>query len=201
MGRKRANGKVKTEVPQKLAPLMQNEAQYFNELVESSNQYSNLLKQKAQYEFIVGQLQENRKKVQKGEIELPVGVVLIPKVMTYQEADKKKVLAMFDKHINIFQQNLATLAAQLEFAHENFSESGVRNKEFLAKRFNKVEVKNVAPKRQIIKDEETLFEAELTDMAEDGEKVKEFKKAMKTAVEHNKQSKTACECKSCKNRK
>lgn len=205
--RKRANGKTKAdvkEIPKQLPPLMQPEADYFNELVAASNQYSDLLKQKAQYQFIVGQLTENRKKVQKDEIKLPVGIVLIPKVMTYQEDDKKKVLQMFDKHIKIFNTNLTTIESQLEFSYENFTESGIRNKELLMRRFEKVAVKSIASERAIVEGEETLFEAELNDMVKegkDGEKVKEFKKAVKIAVEKNKEKKTACECKSCKNKK
>jgi len=106
MARKRNNGKTKADVtPQEIAPLMQSEAQYFQELVESSNQYSGLLKQKAQFEYIVKQLQAGRNKIQKGEIKLPVDITLIPKVMTYQENDKKKVLKMFDEQISVHQQN------------------------------------------------------------------------------------------------
>lgn len=210
--RKRANGKTKkdvVEIPKQLPPLMQPEADYFNELVTASNQYSDLLKQKAQYQFIVGQLTENRKKVQKDEIKLPVGIVLIPKVMTYQEDDKKKVLQMFDKHIKIFNTNLTTIESQLEFAYENFTESGIRNKELLMRRFEKTIVKNIASERTIVKGEETLFEAELNDMVkvEDGKvikdekKISELKDAVKEAVKRNEKSKTACECKSCKDKK
>lgn len=205
--RKRANGKTKKdvkEIPKQLPPLMQPEADYFNELVAASNQYSDLLKQKAQYQFIVGQLTENRKKVQKDEIKLPVGIVLIPKVMTYQEHDKKKVLQMFDKHIKIFNTNLTTIGSQLEFAYENFTESGIRGTELMTRRFEKAVVKSIVPERTIVKGEDTLFEAELNDMVKegkDGEKVKEFKKAVKIAVEKNKENKSACECKSCKDKK
>ena len=196
--RKRANGRTKADIPQptKLAPLMQAEAQYFNELVESSNAYSGLLTQKAQYENIMKRLQEGRKKVQKDEIKLPVDIVLIPKVMTYQENDKKKVLEMFDLHIKIFMDKLNANTSQLEFAHENFAESGIRNKEFLTRRFEKATVRNIVPERQVIKDEDVLFEAELADMMKDPKKVKEFKKAEQEAAKRNKKS--ACKCESCK---
>ena len=199
--RKRANGKTKENVtaPSKLAPLMQAEAQYFNELVESSNAYSGLLTQKAQYEHIVKQLQEGRKKVQKDEIKLPVDIVLIPKVMTYQENDKKKVIEMFDMHIKVFQQKLNANLSQLNFAHENFAESGIRNKEFLARRFEKTIVKNIVPERKVSEGEDVLFEAEFADMMKDPKKVTEFKKAEQEAAKKN--SKKACDCKSCKDKK
>jgi hypothetical protein len=197
--RKRANGKTKADIPQppqKLAPLMQAEAQYFNELVESSNAYSGLLTQKSQYENVVRQLQEGRKKIQKDIIKLPVDIVLIPKVMTYQENDKKKVLEMFDLHIKIFREKLNANVSQLEFAHENFAESGIRNKEFLARRFEKATVRNIVPERQIVKGEDVLFEAEFADMLKDPKKIEEFKKAEQKAAKKNKKS--ACECASCK---
>ena len=187
MSRKRNNGKTKADViPSQIAPLMQNEAQYFQELVESSNQYSGLLKQKAQFEYIVKQLQDGRNKIQKGEIKLPVDITLIPKVMTYQENDKKKVLKMFDDQIKIHQQNLKALASQLTFAYENFTESGIRNKEYFTRRFESAKVKNIVPERTVIEDEDTLFEAELTDMMKDPEKLKAYKEAKKTAIERNK---------------
>jgi len=186
MARKRSNGKTKADVtPQEIAPLMQNEAQYFQELVESSNQYSGLLKQKAQFEYIVKQLQAGRNKIQKGEIKLPVDITLIPKVMTYQENDKKKVLKMFDEQISVHQQNLKALMSQLTFAYENFTESGIRNKEYLTKRFEKVKVKAIVPERTVLADEDTLFEAELNDMIKNPKKLEEFKKAKKEAIRRN----------------
>jgi len=186
MARKRNNGKTKADVtPQEIAPLMQSEAQYFQELIESSNQYSGLLKQKAQFEYIVKQLQAGRNKIQKGEIKLPVDITLIPKVMTYQENDKKKVLKMFDEQISVHQQNLKALMSQLTFAYENFTESGIRNKEYLTKRFEKVKVKAIVPERTVHAEEDTLFEAELNDMIKDPKKLEEFKKAKKEAVRRN----------------
>jgi len=186
--RKRSNGKIKADVkpPSKLAPLMQAEAQYFEELVSASNAYSGLLTQKAQYEQVLKQLQTRRKQVQKGEIKLPVNITLIPNVMAYSESDKKKVLEMFDMHIKIFQQKLNANVSQLEFAYENFTESGIRNKEFLSRRFERAKVKNIVPERQIIKGEDVLFEAEFAEMMKDPKKVAEFKKAEQEAAKRNK---------------
>jgi len=190
MARKRNNGKTKADVtPQEIAPLMQSEAQYFQELVESSNQYSGLLKQKAQFEYIVKQLQAGRNKIQKGEIKLPVDITLIPKVMTYQENDKKKVLKMFDEQISVHQQNLKALMSQLTFAYENFMESGIRNKEYLARRFVSAKVKNIVPDRTVIADEDELFSGELEEMLKDPKKVEEFKKAKKEAIRRNTKAK------------
>lgn len=186
MSRKRSSGKIEADkLPSKLPPLQQMEVQYFNELVESSKQYSGLLQQKTQFEYVVKQLQEGRKKVQKGEIPLPVNITLIPKVMTYQESDKKKVLKMFDDNIKVYQQNLGSLESQLNFAHENFTESGIRNKEFLTRRFKAAKVKNIVPDRKIVEGEETLFEAEFSDLLKDPKKVEAFKKAKKEAVKRN----------------
>lgn len=202
MSRKRSNGKTEADkLPSKLPPLQQMEVQYFNELVESSKQYSGLLQQKTQFEYVVKQLQEGRKKVQKGEIPLPVNITLIPKVMTYQESDKKKVLKMFDDNIKVYQQNLGSLESQLNFAHENFTESGIRNKEFLTRRFEAAKVKNIVPDRKIVEGEETLFEAEFSDLLKDPKKVEALKAAKKTAVKRNIKQKSACECESCANRK
>ena len=192
MGRKRSSGKTEADkLPSQLPPLQQMELQYFNELVKSSKQYSGLLQQKTQFEYVVKQLQDGRKKVQKDEIKLPVNITLIPKVMTYPESDKKKVLKMFD-------DNIKALTSQLEFAYENFTESGIRNKEFFTRRFEKVKVKNIVPDRKIVEGEETLFEEEFSDLLKDPKKVEAFKKAKKEAVKRNTKK---CGCESCKMQK
>ena len=109
--------------------------------------------------------------------------------MTYQENDKKKVLKMFDEQISVHQQNLKALMSQLTFAYENFTESGIRNKEYLARRFVSAKVKNIVPDRTVIADEDELFSGELEEMLKDPKKVEEFKKAKKEAIRRNTKAK------------
>lgn len=196
MGRKRANtvqtknNKATPKEKGQIPPLAQAETGYFQQLVESSNQYAGLLKQKASFEFILKQLTSSRTKVQKGEVELPVSIVLIPKVLSYMEGDKKKVLALFDKHIKQYQQNMKALTSQLEFAYENFTESGIRNKEYFVQRFKTAEVTSIADiERKVLPDEETLFEGEynkLVEESDEGKKLRnDLKKANREAVKRN----------------
>ena len=67
---------------------MPHEAQFFQELVNASNRYADLLKQEAQYKLKLARLESDRKKIQKGEIKLPVTMTLIPKVLSYQEDEQ-----------------------------------------------------------------------------------------------------------------
>jgi len=174
------------EKSQKVMPLMESEGRFFQELVNASNSYTNLLKQKNQYKFIIKKLQEDRKKIQQGEIELPILMTLIPKLMSYYEKDKKKVLKIFDEQIAAYNTNLLSLEGQLEHRYENYMESAARNKEFLNIRFKNAKAKNIVPLRDIgEKDEEVLFEAEFKDLLKNPEKQCQLKAAKKEAVKRN----------------
>ncbi len=193
--RKRANGKVSKvvvkEAPkvQRLMPLDTAEGQYFDELKAASNRYTEVLNKQTQYRHIVGQLTESRTKIQKDIIEMPISLTLIPNVMTYPEGDKKVVLKIFDETIKNYVKSLQALDSKVDYFYEAFVESGIRNREFLARRFADAVAKQVIPGRVAIKDETTLFEAEIEDLLDPKKKEqikKEFKKAKKIAIEHNK---------------
>ena len=189
MARKRANGKVKTnlkEAPQRLMPLSTTEAQYFNELVEASNQYSKILQQQTQFEYVTKQLKESRNKIQKGTIKMPVSLTLIPKVMTYPEGNKKEVLKIFDETIKNYVKSLQAINAQVDYRYETFVESGIRNREYLARRFKDATAKQITPSRVTIKDETTIFEAEIDKILDPKKTKEEYKKAKEAAIEHNK---------------
>ena len=189
--------------PTKVPPLMESEGRFFQELVDASNRYTNLMKQEAQYKFIVKRLEIDRKKIQTGKIKLPITMTLIPKLMSYQEDDKKKVLAVFDEQIKAYNTNLMSLKGQMEHRYEDYMESAARNKEFLAIRFKEAKAKNIVPLRDIgEKDEEVLFEAEFADLTKDPKAQKQLKAAQKEAVKRNVARKKKCTgmCDSCSKR-
>jgi len=176
--------------PQKIMPLMSYEGQFFQELVNASNRYADLLKQEAQIKYVVQRLQSDREKIQKGEIKLPVQITLIPKLMSYEENDKKKVLAIFDEQIKTYQSSLLSLKGQIDNRYDDYLESAARNKEFIGKRFQNAKAKNIVPLRDIgEKDEEVLFESEFKDLLNNPEKKKEFQDAKKEAIKRNTQRK------------
>lgn len=190
MARKRVvKKKQKTPVEvksTKTQPLMQSESRFFQELVDASNRYTDLLKQEAQFKFIIKRLEEDRKKIQHGDIKLPILVTLIPKLMSYLEHDKKKVLKVFDEQIQAYKTNIVTLKGQMEHRYEDYLESAARNKEFLNIRFKDAKAKNIVPLRDIgEKDEEVLFESEFKDLIKSPEKQKQLNAAKKEAVKRN----------------
>ena len=182
---------VKIEQPKRIPPLMESEGRFFQELVDASNRYTNLMKQEAQYKFILQKLTDDRKKIQTGEIPLPMTMTLIPKLMSYAENNKKKVLKIFDDQIAAYNTNILTLKGQIEHRYEDYIESAVRNKAFLNTRFKGATAKQIVPLRDIgEKDEEVLFEAEFKDLLHNKEKQEELKKANKEAVKRNVARKT-----------
>jgi hypothetical protein len=201
MSRKRSNKKPATPTLEELLkgrvpPLMPVEETYPTELKDCSARYNGVLQQKANYDFILKRLQENRKKVQKEEVKAPFFMPLIPKTLFYQTTDKKEVLKMFDEAIKSYTNTIAGLNGQVEQRYEEYVESGVRNREFYAKRFGNIKAKDIMPDRNTaLAEEETLFEAEFEEMLKevdgkpnpkyDPEKVKAFKKSKAEAVKRN----------------
>lgn len=170
-------------------PLSQSEGAYFQELVDTSNTYVSLAKQRAQQEWIIKMLEEKRKAVQKGEIPLPISFTLIPKVATYQENDKKKVLEEIDKAIKVYKDNLKSIMSQYYHRYEEYCETAVRVREFMKRRFAKVKAQKIVPDRKIVEDEDKLFDAEIEKLLKDPKVQEEFVKANKKAVEKNKELK------------
>lgn len=190
MARKRANStKSKTEAEVKKTPpsqpLMQQEAQYFQELVETSNRYSALKKQKAQFEYVIGKLNKDRKKIQTGAIKLPVTITLIPNVMSYPEHDKKKAIKFFDDQLTNYKNSLKALEGQITHRYEEYVESAVRTREFLIARYGKLKAKYIVPARKGIEEEDNLFEAEFDKLMNDPETKEKFDEAKKVAIKKN----------------
>jgi len=95
---------------------------------------------------------------------MPINLTLIPNIMTYPEGDKKVILKIFDETIKNYVKSLQALDSKVDYFYEAFVESGIRNREYLAARFRGVVAKQIAPARNIIKDESTIFEAEIDDL-------------------------------------
>jgi len=183
---KKKQTKNKGDSIRKIKPLMEAEARYFQELVDSNNRYQAVLKQRTQYEFAIRKMEEDRTKVQKGELKGPFNLTVIPKVLTRQVTDKKEILELFDKQLITYKQMVKALNGQVEHRYEEYVESGLRNSEFLQKRFRGATAKKIMPDRKTAKkEEETIFEAEFEKLLTDPETQKEFKKKKKEAVKKN----------------
>jgi len=190
MPRKRANvtkkkNEAEVKAPPKYAPLINAESQYFQELVDVSNRYGSLVQQKKQFEFVVSKLQEDRKKIQKDEIKLPLMMTLIPNLVWYPEDNKKKIFKFYDTQITQYQNSIKSLEGQITHRHEEYLESAVRNREFMIRRYGKLKAKQLVQDRKIVTDEENLFEAEFKKLMDDPKTMEEFTKKKKMAVKIN----------------
>lgn len=174
----------------KVKELSQQEALYFKELVDTSNKYVATKKQKAQLEFQIGKLQEMRNDIQSGKIPLPLMKTLIPNMLYQTINDKKEILKMFDEQIETYKNSSKSLDGMIEHNYDEYVESAVRNREFLARRFQLLRAKDIAPERKAIKDEDVLFEAEFNKMMQDPKEQEKFRAAQKEAVKRNVARKT-----------
>lgn len=195
MGRKRANtpikgNKIEVPVKPKSSPLIKGEVQYFQELIDTSNRYTSLRQQKEGYEFAVKKLEEKRKEVQDGKIKLPILLPFIPKHSWYMEEDKKKIFQFLDEEIGKLKGSIKALEGQMQHRYDEYTESAVRNREFLNKRYKNLAAKQIAPDRKEIKDEENLFEAEFNELIKNEQKKEEFKRAKMEAIKRNTQRAT-----------
>lgn len=189
--KKKQKTPVKEVEPVKILPLMTEEGQFFQELVDASNRLAGLMKQVTQYKFIIKRLETDRKRVQQEEVKLPMLMTMIPNLMFYWEHDKKKILKIFDDQIKSYNINILTLKGQIDHRYEDYLESAARNKEFLNIRFKNAVAKSIVPLRDIgEKDEELLFEAEFKDLVKDADKQAELKAAKKEAIKRNVARKT-----------
>jgi len=185
--RKRSNkGKVGKVKKQTLRPINQNEAGLFQQFINISNQYGKLRGQYEEYSTILKSMKERRKQVASGEIKLPI-MFPLGKNKYYNCNDKKYILKELDDEIGILSNALKGVEGQMQNHKDVFVETAFSVRDFLNDRFKHYTPKNVysngcSPK----KEEQILFEAELDELAKDVEKQKEFKKAKKKAVEHNK---------------
>ena len=194
--RKRANKKVEPVVDARegATPLYQNESLVFNELVEMSNQYAKLKKQYDQYEYIRVNLISRRKKIQKGEIALPVQIQLTAD-MYYGEKDMKKVLALFDEQIKTITNSVTAVKQQVIARRDMFIESGLRLLTFSQSRFGQYKPKEFRPRgatlteadKKVAENEyDELFKAKVKDIKDKPEVKAAFDKARKIAMESNK---------------
>ena len=202
--RKRANkipkiGPVSSKVGEKEAnrenavPLYQNETIVFNELVELSNQYAKLKKQYEQYEFIRINLVARRKKIQKGDIKLPIQIQLTSD-MYYAEDDKKKVLRALDDQIKTITNSVAAVKQQVNARRDMYVEAGLRLLTFAESRYAQYKMKEFRPRGATLTEDEKkltekeydeLFKADAKDMQKP-EVQAAFKEAMKLADKKNK---------------
>lgn len=170
----------------KVKELAVNETAYFKELEGSSNAYVGLLKQRSQMEFTVRKLIEIRTKIQKGEIPMPLTKVLIPNIWLQTVTDKKEALKWFDVEIEKLNNSIKSSTGQIQKRYDDYVESAVRNREFLNRKYVNLKAKDIVPERNVIKDEEILFEGTVKDLIANKGKQEEFKKAKEEAVKRNK---------------
>ena len=190
MARKRANtptkgNKIEVKTKPKSMPLMQPEAQFFQELVDTSNRFSALKKQKEGYEFGIGKLELLRKKIQKDQIKPPILLPFIPKHSFYYEYDKKEILKLLDEQLATLKNSIKSLEGQMQHRYDEYAESAQRSKDFINKRYSTLGPQKISSKRQESEEEETLFEAEFKELMESEEKKEEFKKAKMEAIKKN----------------
>jgi len=184
--RKRSN--VKTEQPVNvldLRPISPMEVQVFQQLIDISNQYGKLRHQYEEYNTVLNSLKERRKKIQTGEIELPI-LMPLSKNKYYQCNDKKMILKEMDNEIDIISNALKGVEGQLTNHRDSYIEAGLAVRNFADNKFSKYKPKNTysvgcSPK----KEEKVLFEGELDEILKDEEKRKEFRKASEKAIKEN----------------
>lgn len=196
--RKRANKKSAKPTEPKVAsregavPLYQNETIVFNELVELSNQYAKLKQQHDQYDFIRVNLITRRKKIQSGEIKLPISIQLTQDTY-YSEDDKKKVLAIFDEQIKTITNSVTAVKQQVDMRRDMYIESGLRLLTFAKSRYGQYQMEEFRPRGVTVTEDEKklterqydeLFKADMKDMEKPEVKIA-FKKAVKEATKKN----------------
>lgn len=183
-------GAVQTvPVEDKLTPVTQMEANMFQNLIQISNQYGKLKQQKSEFELVLEQLEEKKRDIVSGKIEMPI-MVALGKNKFYQVTDKKEVLEDLENEITVVKNALNGISGQLFQHRDAFIEAGLAIKQYTDSKFSPFKPqtpysKGCSPK----KDEEVLFEGELDELLKDESKRKDFDAAIEKAKVKNEKQK------------
>ncbi|MFW6121956.1 MAG: hypothetical protein ACOC80_13820 [Petrotogales bacterium] len=187
--RKRVAKKPKNQStrPSDPLPLVQPEADMFQQLIQASNIYGKLRKQKEGYEHVLQELKIKKKRIKKGEIKPPFLKPLGNKTF-YHETDVDKMLKDLDKEIKSIQNAIEGIKGQVEHRKDNYIDEALKIVTYYNKKFNKYKMKEVTGVRggSTKEQEEKLFEASFDELMKDKKLQKEFNKAKQKAIEENK---------------
>jgi len=189
--RKRSNDKKEKAVPpnKEAKPINQMEVQYFQQLINISNQYGKLKQQLAEYEVVLKNLKDKRKKVQKGEIEMPI-MFPLGKKSFYPCSDKKEALKELDSEIKVVANAVKGIEGQVDNGADEYVAAAFRLMDLLEHKYSRYRPKNVYTKGCSPKGKEkVLFEEELDKLAESEESKEKMKKALKKAQKENEKMK------------
>lgn len=169
----------------KLTPIVQQEANLFQQAIQISNQYAKLRKQEKEYEIILQAMKDKRKDVVDGKVDqimLPFG-----KNKFYPCSDKKQILKELDSEIDILANALKGVSGQVVQFRDALIEQGLAIRQWSDDKFGKYKPKNTYTKGCSPKKEETvLFEGELDELMKNEEMQEKFKEAKEQAVKENK---------------
>lgn len=187
--RKRAAKKPKKQStrPSDPLPLVQPEANMFQQFIQASNTYGKLRKQKEGYEHVLRELEAKKKRIKKGEIKPPFLKPLDGKTF-YHETSTDKMLKDLDKEIDSIKNSIEGIKGQVEHRKDNYIDEALKIVAYYGNKFNKYKMKNVTGTRDsaVEKQEEKLFEASFDELMKDKKLQKEFQEAKQKAVKENK---------------
>lgn len=189
--RKRSNKKkADTSAPNnKVKPINQMEVQFFQQLINISNQYGKLKQQINEYEVVLKSLKDKRKKIQKGEIELPI-MFPLGKKSFYTCNDKKEALKELDGEIKVVANAVKGIQGQVDNGADEYVAAAFRLMDLLDNKYSRFRPKNVYSKGcNPNQKEKVLFEKELDELASNEESKKKMKKALNKAKKENKKMK------------
>lgn len=189
--RKRSNEKKEVATPpnKNAAPINQMEVQYFQQLINISNQYGKLKQQLNEYEVVLKSLKDKRKKVQKGEIEMPI-MFPLGKKSYYPCHDKKDALKELDGEIKVVANAVKGIKGQVDNGSDEYVAAAFRLMDLLDHKYSKFRPKNVYTKGCNPKGKEkVLFEEELDKIAASEESKEKMKKALEQAKKENEKMK------------
>lgn len=176
MAKKVVNKKTKTE--RTIAPVNQQEAEMMKNVVEASNAYAQLLKQLADYELAIKQLTSHRTDIQKGIIPLPI-TIDIARGISYQEDDKKKILAIIDTQLKSMKESLFAIKGQVEYRKDYYTQAAIQLTQHLGLKYKKDINEVLAPERSNKKKTDVIFEADFDELMKDEKLQKELEEATK----------------------
>jgi len=165
-------------IKKEVEPLEGKELQLIENFVNLAKNYTQILKQKQQYDFALKTMEETRNKIQKGEL-TSIMIPIAPNTSA-PLTDKKAMLEYMDEQIRLIKQSVVAINGSATHRRELYIEGGLSLQKWTEKKFNSYKPADISAFRNTKEEEKVLFEQAFEDLD-----MEEFKKAKARAIKLN----------------
>jgi hypothetical protein len=165
-------------VKKEVEPLQVQELQLIENFVNLAKNYTQILKQKQQYDYALKTMEETRNKIQKGEL-TSIMIPIAPNTSA-PITDKKAMIEYMDEQIRLIKQSVVAINGSAAHKKELYIEGGLSLQKWTNRKFSSFKPADISTFRNTKEEEKVLFEQAFEDL-----NIEEFEKAKAKAIKLN----------------